>query len=218
VSPKPYLGVQMEGPIAAWYDRSTRGRIPEFQHTADEIASFLPRGSDVLEVAPGPGLLAIELAKRGHRVTGLDISRSFVRIAARNAEAAGVSVDVVLGDVAHLPFADGSFDFVVCVAAFKNFPDPGGALDEMHRVLRPGGAAWIQDMRKDATAADVDAEVASMRLGRARSVLMRWIFRSVLMRAAYRLPTVKDLARRSAFGNGQIATRGVGFELRLVKR
>ena len=58
---KPYLGVQMEGPIASWYDRSTRGRIPEFSRIAAEVAASLPAGSRVLEVAPGPGFLAIEL-------------------------------------------------------------------------------------------------------------------------------------------------------------
>jgi ubiquinone/menaquinone biosynthesis C-methylase UbiE len=135
---KPYLGVQMEGPIASWYDRSTRGRIPEFARTAAEVATSLPAGSTILEVAPGPGFLAIELAKLGYAVTGIDISKTFVEIAGRNARDAGVTIDFHRGDVARMPFADDTFDFVVCVAAFKNFPDPLAALDEMHRVLRPG--------------------------------------------------------------------------------
>ena len=215
---KPYLGVQMEGPIASWYDRSTRGRIPEFVRTAEEVAASLPAGSRVLEVAPGPGFLAIELAKRGYSVTGLDISRSFVEIAGRNARDAGVTIDFRRGDVARMPFADSSFDFVVCVAAFKNFPDPIAALNEMHRVLRPGGSASIEDLRKDVTDREITAEVGKMKQGRLNRFITKWIFRTALLRAAYRTEAIDRLAARSRFGFGRITTKGVGFDLCLTKR
>jgi ubiquinone/menaquinone biosynthesis C-methylase UbiE len=215
---KPYLGVQMEGPIASWYDRSTRGRIPEFVRTAEGVAAWLPAGSRVLEVAPGPGFLAIELAKRGYSVTGLDISKSFVEIAGRNARDAGVSIDFRRGDVARMPFADDWFDFVVCVAAFKNFPDPVAALDEVHRVLRPGGSASIQDLRKEATDSEIAAEVRGMKQGRLNALITKWIFRTALLRAAYRTEAALRLAARSRFGFGRITTTGVGFDLRLTKR
>jgi ubiquinone/menaquinone biosynthesis C-methylase UbiE len=215
---KPYLGIQMEGPIARWYDRSTRGRIPEFVRTAEEVAASLPAGSRILEVAPGPGFLAIELAKRGYLVTGLDISKSFVEIAGRNARDAGVTIDFRRGDVARMPFADDSFDFVVCVAAFKNFPDPIAALDEMHRVLRPGGSASIQDLRKETTDPEIEAEVRGMKQGRLNALITKWIFRTALLRAAYRTEAIDRLAARSRFGFGRITTKGVGFDLRLTKR
>ena len=215
---KPYLGVQMEGPIASWYDRSTRGRIPEFVRTAEELAASLPAGSRVLEVAPGPGFLAIELAKRGYSVTGIDISKSFVEIAGRNARDAGVTIDFRRGDVARMPFADELFDFVVCVAAFKNFPDPIAALNEMHRVLRPGGSASIQDLRKEATDPEIAAEVRGMKQGRVNALITKWIFRTALLRAAYRTEAIDRLAARSRFGFGRITTKGVGFDLRLTKR
>jgi ubiquinone/menaquinone biosynthesis C-methylase UbiE len=207
----------MEGPIANWYDRSTRGRIPEFARTAAEVAASLPAGSAILEVAPGPGFLAIELAKLGYAVTGIDISRSFVEIAGRNARDAGVTIDFRRGDVARMPFADDSFDFVVCVAAFKNFPDPVAALDEVHRVLRPGASASIQDLRKEATDQEIAAEVRGMNQGRINTLITKWIFRTALLRAAYRTEAALRLAARSRFGGGRITTRGVGFDLRLTK-
>jgi len=61
---KPYGGIQMEGPIARWYARTTRDRR-DYPITARAIAAQLPDGGDVLEVAPGPGYLAIELARLG---------------------------------------------------------------------------------------------------------------------------------------------------------
>jgi ubiquinone/menaquinone biosynthesis C-methylase UbiE len=208
----------MEGPIASWYDRSTRGRIPEFVRTAEELAASLPAGSRVLEVAPGPGFLAIELAKRGFSVTGIDISKSFVEIASRNARDAGVTIDFRRGDVARMPFADELFDSVVCVAAFKNFPDPIAALNEMYRVLRPGGSASIQDLRKEATDPEIAAEVRAMKQGRLNALITQWVFRTALLRAAYRTEAIDRLAARSQFGFGRITTKGVGFDLRLTKR
>lgn len=71
------------------------------------MAAALNAGSRVLEIAPGPGLLAIALAKlTGGRVTGFDISRSFVQIASDNARKAGVEVDFEQGDAADLPVLD----------------------------------------------------------------------------------------------------------------
>ncbi len=75
----------------------------------------------MLEVAPGPGFLSIELAKRGLQVRGVDISKTFVEIAQRNAAADGVQARFEVGNAAALPVEDGSVDFVVCRAAFKNF-------------------------------------------------------------------------------------------------
>ncbi len=147
---KPHKGAGMEGFVASWYARQTARDLDEFQRIARRIAAHLNPGSRVLEIAPGPGYLAIALAKlTDGQVTGLDISKSFVRMAADNAREAGVRVDFEHGDAADLPFPKAQFDFIVCRAAFKNFNPPQVALNEKHRVLKPGGAALIIDLRKD---------------------------------------------------------------------
>jgi ubiquinone/menaquinone biosynthesis C-methylase UbiE len=219
-SRKPYGGMQMEGPVASWYARITRDRR-DHRETARTIAQRLPAGSALLEVAPGPGYLAVELARSNpgaYRISGLDISRSFVRIATDNARRAGVAIDFRHGDVAHMPFADASFDAVVCVAAFKNFPDPVAALDEIHRVLRPGGGVSIFDMRKDASNDAIDREVRDMHLAPLSAFLTKWIFRLGLLRAAYTRQALESVVARSRFGRGEIVPdQGVGFELKLVK-
>ncbi len=144
---KPYKGVAMEGVIATWYTKNTGRDMRRFQAVADIVAERVPVGGRVLEVAPGPGYLAIAMAESGRQVTTLDISKSFVKIAQENANRAGVAVDVRHGNAAAMPFADASFDFVVCMTAFKNFADPIGALNEVHRVLKPKGQASIYDLR-----------------------------------------------------------------------
>src|SRR5919197_2162721 len=91
---KPYKGLAMEGPIARWYAKNTGRDTRGYRKTAGALAERLAPGSAVLEVAPGPGYLAIELARLGaYQITGLDISHSFVRIATENARRAGVAID-----------------------------------------------------------------------------------------------------------------------------
>ena len=152
-------GVVKEGRLADWYAKNTGNALAGFENDARRVAARLRSGARVLEIAPGPGYLAIALAKLGDfDIVGLDISRSFVRIASQNAAKAGVAVQFTHGDASEMAFPSDSFDFIVCRAAFKNFGDPLGALHEMHRVLRPGGEALIIDMNKDASNAAIDQE------------------------------------------------------------
>src|SRR5580658_1638315 len=167
---KAYKGMGMEGSTARWYDRTTRKDMPEFQALAVRIAAALPPSAQVLEVAPGPGFLSIELARRGLQVRAFDISKTFVEIARRNALQEGVAPQFAQGNAAALPVADASVDFVVCRAAFKNFTEPVKAMAEMRRVLRPGGTALLIDMRRDAPKGDIKKVVD--RLGASR--LDRW--------------------------------------------
>src|ERR1700688_1431797 len=164
-----FKGPEMEGVVARWYARirGTGSQVEAYRNQAAQLTGKLPAGARVLEVAFGPGYLAIEMARFGRlRVTGLDIRRSFVSIAGENAREAGVSVDFHEGDASVMPFEAESFDLIVCQAAFKNFVYPGSVLSEMHRVLRSGGTAVIQDMRSDASHADIEREVGAMQLGR----------------------------------------------------
>ena len=215
---KAYKGMAMEGVIATWYARNTKGDVRHFRQCADTVVASLPPAARVLEVAPGPGYLAIEIAKRGgSRVTGLDISETFVRIAEDNARAEGVDVDFRHGNASAMPFADDSFDFIVCRAAFKNFTDPLGALDEMFRVLAPGGCASILDLRKEASMDEIEAEVAGMHLSPVNAWLTKFIFRTTLLKNAYAQDALEHLVAQSRFGRGEVHRDGIGFDLRLVK-
>jgi ubiquinone/menaquinone biosynthesis C-methylase UbiE len=217
VAHKPYRGIGMEGLIARWYAANTGRDTRPYMDCAQTIAARLAPASRVLEVAPGPGYLAIELARRGFAVVGVDISRSFVRIATDTARRAGVRVAFEHGDAAHLPFRDQSFDHVVCRAAFKNFADPLGALNEMYRVLKPGGQASIFDLRKDATPEALDAAVRDMHLTPVNALLTRWTFDLMLLKRAYTPQQIQALVSQSDFGRGEIVPDGIGFELRLAR-
>lgn len=215
---KGYRGFGMEGRVASWYAKNTARDIAEFQTLAARLSSELPPGARILEVAPGPGYLAIELAKRGqYEITGLDISKTFVGIAAENARKASVKVDFQQGNASAMPFREDTFDLIVCRAAFKNFSRPVGAMNEMYRVLRPGRRALIIDLRKDASLDDIDSYINGARLGWANSLIYKVTFRYLLIPRAYSKQQFRDMTSRSMFGDAEIGESGIGFEITLLK-
>jgi ubiquinone/menaquinone biosynthesis C-methylase UbiE len=210
---------EMEGRQARRYARQRgSGNQPAgYRARAAELAAGLPDGAEVLEVAPGPGYLAVELARAGRfAVHGVDVSRTMVEIATEYAAEQGVALDFRHGDVAELPFPDGSFDLVVTQAAFKNFTEPVRALDEIHRVLKPGGTAIVEDLSADATHDDIAAEVDGMALGRAAALVTRGVL-EFLRRRAYGREQFAALAARSRFGTAEIAHSGVSVTVTLRK-
>lgn len=209
---KAYKGMGMEGSIARWYDRTTRKDMPEFEALAARIAALAPAHGAVLEVAPGPGFLAIELAKRGLRLSALDISKTFVDLARRNAAAAGVTARFEIGNAAALPLSDGSQDFVVCRAAFKNFAQPVQALREMRRVLRPGGTALLIDMRRDASMADIRRYVHGLGVSRLNRLFMLLTFRTMLIKRAYPIVDIREMMAQAGWTVARIDANPIGFE------
>lgn len=215
---KGYKGMGMEGAIARWYAKTTYKDIADFQALAKRMAETLAPGARVLEVAPGPGYFAIALAKLGtFSITGLDISETFVQIARTNAREAAVDVNFQLGNASAMPFADDSFELIVCRAAFKNFTEPVEALREMRRVLRPGGRAVIIDLRRDTPKEEIDAYIDNLNPGKLNSAVMKLTFRVMLLKRAYTRSDFDRLISESGFQNSLIAAAPLGFEIALVK-
>ena len=216
VAGKAYKGMGMEGFTAKWYASLTIKFLDEFKKLARRVADELPAGSRVLEVAPGPGYFAIELAKLGrYRITGLDISHTFVEIARRNATQAGVEVDFQQGNASNMPFPDASFDFLLCRAAFKNFSEPVRALQEMYRVLKPGGRALIIDLRKDAPMESIAEMVNGSGNGPINRMISKLTFRFMLLKRAYTRKQFEEFLAQTKFAPIDIREEQVGLELSL---
>jgi len=214
---KAYKGMAMEGPIARWYAKNAR-RDAEFKNWVKRVNEALPAGGAVLEVAPGPGFLSIELARSSkYQVTGLDISKTFVEIAQANARQANVAVDFQLGNASDMPFAADRFEFIICTAAFKNFTQPVQAIAEMQRVLKPGGKALIVDLRHDASRADVDRMVEEMGQSWLNALFTRGAFKLMLLKNAYTPDEIRQLVKQTSFRQCDIHTDTVGMEIWLTK-
>ncbi|MBQ1047438.1 class I SAM-dependent methyltransferase [Micromonospora sp. C51] len=98
----------------------------------------------VLEVAVGTGrnlpYYPVDAA-----VTGVELSRAMLDLARRRAADLGRAVDLREGDAEELPFAPASFDTVLCAISLCSIPHPARAIDEMKRVLVPGGRLLLLD-------------------------------------------------------------------------
>jgi ubiquinone/menaquinone biosynthesis C-methylase UbiE len=216
--PKTHKDRGMEGMVAKWYATNTGKTLDEFAKLARRIAPQLPPGSSVLEVAPGPGYFSIELAKLGsYSITGLDISHTFVEIASKKAAEAGVRVDFRQGNASSMPFADDSFDFLLCRAAFKNFGQPVRALQEMCRVLKPGGRGVVIDLRGDASPESMNQAVDAMGLNRVNKVVTKLIFRHSLIKNAYTRQQFQQMLGQASFRSVDIQEEHIGFEIWVTK-
>jgi ubiquinone/menaquinone biosynthesis C-methylase UbiE len=207
----------MEGPVAKWYAGITRDE-KRHRQIAEELAAKIPPGSRVLEIAPGPGYFAIDLARLGdYQITGLDISKTFVEIARQNAAQAGVKVDFRQGNASDMPFGDEAFDLTFCQAAFKNFTQPVRAIAEMHRVLRPQGASVIVDLRCDASITEIERHIQSLGLSGFNRLATKWTFQHFLLKNAYSIPEMEAFVSQTPFRHCSVERDDIGFTVWLEK-
>jgi ubiquinone/menaquinone biosynthesis C-methylase UbiE len=107
----------------------------------------IPEGDplDALDAGCGTGFLCLELAARGHRVSGIDFAPAMLAEARRKAAAQHLPVRFEEGDAEQLPFPPRSFDLVISRHVLWTLPHPEAAIDEWIRVMRPGGRLAIVD-------------------------------------------------------------------------
>jgi ubiquinone/menaquinone biosynthesis C-methylase UbiE len=132
---------QVHGNAAELYERHIV-RTMTALWAEDLVARIDPRpGEGVLDVACGTGVVARTAAARvgdGGHVSALDINPAMLA-AARSSWEGSPAIDFVQGSALALPFADGSYDVVLCQLGLQFFPDRARALSEMHRVLTGEG-------------------------------------------------------------------------------
>jgi ubiquinone/menaquinone biosynthesis C-methylase UbiE len=215
---KPHADRGMEGMVAKWYAANTAEMMKEYVDLARRIAGEIPQRSAVLEVAPGPGYFSIELAKLGtYAITGLDLSRTFVKIANQKAAEAGLRVDFRQGSASNMPLQKDSFDFLLCRAAFKNFADPVGALQEMCRVLKPGGRGLIIDLKRNVSPETISNHVDGMGLTWFNRILTKLAFKGMLVKSAYTRDEFEEMLKQTPFSKADIEEGDLGLEITMIK-
>jgi ubiquinone/menaquinone biosynthesis C-methylase UbiE len=212
--------IGITGKMAYWYDKNTReNRLAEMRSYAQEISSHIKDGASILEVAPGPGYMAISLAKMGnYKITGMDISEDFVSICKSNAKTENVSVEFVQGNVSQMPFSDEAFDFIFCSAAFKNFKEPKKALQEMRRVLKQNGIILIIDMNKNATNKARTEELNKMGMKGLDRFFVGLSFKTFLRSAAYTKESFAKIINDVNISNFEIKETGISLYVYIYKK
>ncbi|RYZ09393.1 MAG: class I SAM-dependent methyltransferase [Myxococcales bacterium] len=119
--------------------------LPMFELFSKDALKLAPThaGAKVLDVACGPGTLTLLAAEAGCSVSSLDFSPQMVRNLKRRLNGAQQGADVREGDGQALPWGDGEFDAAFSMFGLMFFPDRAKGFSELHRVLKPGGAAVV---------------------------------------------------------------------------
>jgi ubiquinone/menaquinone biosynthesis C-methylase UbiE len=163
----------------------------------------LREGDRVLETGVGTGINLAYIASRvgpGGFIAGIDISERMLGLARRKAGALAVPIELMEGNAVRLPYGDGSFDALLQFGGINFFSDRRTAIDEMVRVVRPGGRVLI-----------VDETVAP--LGPVRALLSRWV-----CRALPRLRPPLDLLPPGAGEAGLTYSKGGLFYIILLEK
>lgn len=138
-TPAEYLEFERDGwgAFIGGYNE-TFGAVTRQTVQATLDAAKVGSGTRLLDICCGPGMLSEAAAQRGAQATGLDFP-GVIDLARRLVPAA----EFISGDALDLPFPDNSFDAVVCGYGIMHVPDPEKGMQEMLRVLRPGGHAAL---------------------------------------------------------------------------
>lgn len=127
-----------------WFREIEADRHGTYAPWMPEVMEFAAHaGEDVLEVGGGLGIDLAQFASHGATVTDLDLSAGHLALAAEHFRLRGLSGTFVHGDAEHLPFSDASFDLVYSNGVVHHSPNTARIIDEMFRVLRPGGRAIV---------------------------------------------------------------------------
>ncbi len=123
-----------------------------FQGFAESAVRMGVSTGRVLDVGTGPGRIAIRIANLNpaFSIDAIDLSKSMLSLAERNAREQGIGdrIRFSLGDAKQIPFADQTFDLVVCHNMLHQLPDPLVTVREIDRVTKPDGAILIRDVRR----------------------------------------------------------------------
>ena len=103
----------------------------------------IPRGGRLLEIGSGCGERLLALTHCGWNCVGLEFTPEAIATGVALAETFGLKPLVAGGDARWMPFADGSFDIVIANSVVEHIPSIDRVFEEVHRILRPGGAFWF---------------------------------------------------------------------------
>lgn len=140
---------ELAGKYDAWFHTPHGQYVYKYENQMINRLLDLPPDAYVLDVGCGTGIYTQELLAKGARqVVGIDISPEMLAIAQYKTSTFGERVSFQEADAAQLPFPDDYFDVVISITAMEFFKEPDRSLQDMYRVLRPGGHMVVATLNK----------------------------------------------------------------------
>ena len=203
-------GIQGELDVEAFNEFAKVMRDKGWNNVDEFIAAGIKKGA-VLEIGPGPGLIGLEWLKKTQNegLTALDISDTMIKIANKNAEEYGFSdkVQYVKGNALEMPFEDETFDAVFSNGSMHEWEKPVKVLNEIHRVLKPGGIFCVSDMRRDVSPLIVKMIYASTKQKEIRPGFL------TSLHAAYTVNEMTELLRNTEFQDFKVEREFFGLKI-----
>lgn len=140
---------QSEIGSAEFFAEVERHRYETESHIPRVVGFERWRDCEVLEVGCGLGTDAVNFARRGARYTGVDLTETSIDLVRRRFQLENLSANLRTADAENLPFEDASFDLVYSHGVLHHTPDTQRAINEVHRVLKPGGTAMVMLYHKN---------------------------------------------------------------------
>lgn len=97
----------------------------------------------ILDLGSGPGSFLVQAAEAGGNVVGVEPSQELIDVSLERLHSLGLSVQIIKGTGEHIPFPDGSFDFVNMAEVIEHVEDPEQVLLEVYRILKRGGGVYV---------------------------------------------------------------------------
>lgn len=186
---------------AALYDRLMRGEALDrhYGEIAADLVARCKRGR-LLDVGTGPGRVLVALARLAPEIElyGLDIAEAMIDRARANLGRSKVELRV--GSIEHTEYPADFFDAVACSGSFYLWEHPSESLDEIFRILKPGGAAYLYESYSDFDEVAFRAAFARSRGGQnwlRRKIGGRFLRRQ--LRMTYSTSEVQEILRRTRF-------------------
>ena len=209
--PETDSGITGDFTCEMYNDMQRRFRDRGWIETDDVIKAGITSGH-ALEVGPGPGYLGLEWLKKtdGATLTGLDISPDMLEICRRNAREYGVTerATYVESKGQSMPFEDNQFDAVFTNGSLHEWENPVEVMNEIARVLKPGGRYFISDLRRDMNPLLrwfmwLTCKPKEMRPGLTTSV-----------NAAYTPDELREIVGQSQLRNPAVSSNAIGLSVR----
>ncbi len=191
-----------------------------YRQVAEDVVTGLEEGR-ILDLGTGPGYLPLEMARISSAVTvvGIDLSARLIKTAKRNAYSAGLEnrIHFQIGNASSLNFPDASFDRVISTGMLHMLRNPVKVLEEIYRVLKPGGEALIYDPARISSQISRKEWGASLSLGERLTFKLFLLFARINPPREYHRKQVMEMVGQTDFRRYEIAEQGGEIRLKLIK-
>jgi ubiquinone/menaquinone biosynthesis C-methylase UbiE len=182
------------------------------------LKKFLNKNESILDLGCGYGRIIMPLAKCGYNIEGIDISKELAQSARHKINKENLKAKIKIGDIRTLPYAHGTFDKIICIWSTFNHlltkKDQHACINEIYRVLKPGGIALIEMVNGNIKA--IVDDLSKNGFGNGRRINSKVYAGTTIVSYIHNKDTIKAVCKNSYFKQFKIRLQNFGGRRRLM--